>query len=156
MVGGGGGVIIDNVFIGFYGLGSTNDFVQNINEDDFSLDLAHGGLWFGYTPNTFKVFHPYTSLKVGWGFADINQRRFNNHIVNGDAIFALTPEAGLELNVTRHFRIGGSIGYRWVTDVDQLAGYGDKDFSSLTGQITMRFGWFGKGRKNRIEDISPE
>ncbi|NND31413.1 MAG: hypothetical protein HKN76_02395, partial [Saprospiraceae bacterium] len=147
-VGGGGGVIIDNLFIGAYGLGSLDHLHYNINStDDFRMDLAHGGLWLGYTPNTFKLFHPYTSAKIGWGFADIRNDPFTINS-NGDAIFIFTPEVGMELNLSRFFRMSASVGYRMVTDVDQLDGFSNSDFSSLTGQLTFRFGWFGKGRNH--------
>lgn len=156
-VGGGGGVIIDNFFIGAYGLGSVRNLRYNINNEDFKMDLAHGGLWMGYTPQTFKMVHPYTSLRVGWGFAEIRNDPFQsgdpfyNRNTNGDAVFVLTPEVGVELNLTRFFRISGSIGYRWVNDVDQLVDFNNNDFRSVTGQLTFRFGWFG--RKNAGSSI---
>ena len=144
-VGGGGGVIVDNFFIGAYGIGSLDHLHYNINShDDFRMDLAHGGLWLGYTPSTFKLFHPYTSAKIGWGFADIRNDPFTINS-NGDAIFVFTPEVGMELNLSKFFRISASMGYRMVTDVDQLDNFSNKDFSSLTGQLTFRFGWFGRG-----------
>ena len=146
--GGGGGVVIDNFFIGAYGMGSLEHLRYNFDRNDFRMELAHGGLWFGYTPNGFRIFHPYTSAKIGWGFADIRDNPFGISS-EGDAIFAFTPEIGLELNLTRFFRLAGSVGYRMVTDVDQLEGYDNKDFSSLNGQLTLRFGWFGRAQVNQ-------
>ncbi|MCB0668730.1 MAG: porin family protein [Saprospiraceae bacterium] len=146
-MGGGGGLIIDNVFIGAYGLGSLDHLQHNINnEDDFRMNLAHGGLWLGYTPYTFRMFHPYVSTKIGWGFADIHNDPFRINS-NGDAIFVFNPEVGMELNLTKFFRVSASLGYRMVSDVDQLEDYSNKDFSSLTGQLTFRFGWFGRNYK---------
>ncbi len=144
-VGGGGGVIIDNFFIGAYGIGSARNLHYNIRNEEFRMDLAHGGIWLGYTPMTFKLVHPYTSARIGWGFAEIRDDPFVfDH--GGDAVFVFTPEVGVELNLTRFFRISGSVGYRFVNDVDQLDMFTNKDFSSFTGQLTFRFGWFG--RKN--------
>lgn len=143
-MGGGGGLIVDNIFIGAYGIGSLDHLQYNINnEDDFRMNLAHGGLWLGYTPYTFRMIHPYVSTKIGWGFADIRNDPFRINS-NGDAIFVFTPEVGMELNLTRFFRISASVGYRMVSDVDQLEDYSNKDFSSLSGQLTFRFGWFGR------------
>lgn len=147
-MGGGGAVVIDNFFIGAYGVGSLEHLQYNIDRNDFRMELVHGGLWLGYTPNSFRIFHPYTSAKIGWGFADIRDSPFGIS-AEGDSVFVFTPEVGLELNLTRFFRLAGSIGYRMVSDVDQLEGYSNKDFSSLSGQITLRFGWFGKGNANR-------
>ena len=154
-VGGGGGVIIDNFFIGGYGVGSVENIRYNFGNNDFRMDLAHGGLWLGYTPQTFRVFHPYFSTKIGWGFADFRENRFGSGFNNGDGIFVLTPEAGLELNLTKFFRLVGTIGYRWVTDVDQLEDYSNKDFRSVTGQLTFRFGWFGRKRIIRDYEGNP-
>ena len=156
-VGGGGGVIIDDFFIGGYGVGSVENLRYNFNNNDFRMDLAHGGLWLGYTPNSFRIFHPFVSTKIGWGFADFQENRIGINFTNGDGIFVLNPEVGLELNLTKFFRIAGTIGYRWVTDVDQLQDYSDKDFTSLTGQLTFRFGWFGRERNiTDYEDNSIE
>ncbi|MCB0689718.1 MAG: outer membrane beta-barrel protein [Saprospiraceae bacterium] len=153
-MGGGGGLIIDNLFIGFYGIGSLDHLQYNIdNEDDFRMDLAHGGLWLGYTPYSFKMIHPYVSTKIGWGFADIRNDPFRINS-NGDAIFAFTPEVGMELNLTKFFRINATLGYRMISDVDQLPDYSNKDFSSLTGQITFRFGWFGRSYESATPDNS--
>lgn len=145
-VGGGGGIVIDNVFIGAYGVGSIEDFRYQFDDERFEMDLAHGGLWLGYSPYTYRVVHPYASARIGWGFADIKNNPFEFR-EDGDAIYVITPEVGVELNVTRFFRIAGSVGYRFVGDVDQLDNYRNKDFSSLTGQLTFRIGWFGNKRQ---------
>lgn len=145
-VGGGGGLIIDNFFIGAYGVGSLDHLQYNIDNEDFRMDLAHGGLWLGYTPATFKIVHPYTSARIGWGFAEIRDDPFKINS-NGDAIFVFTPELGVELNLTRFFRMSASAGYRLVSDVDQFDNLSNKDFSSFTGQLTFRFGWFGNGNR---------
>ena len=155
-VGGGGGVIIDNFFIGGYGVGSVENIRYNFNgNNDFQMDLAHGGLWLGYTPQSFQLFHPYVSTKIGWGFADFRESRIGFNRSTGDGIFVLTPEAGFELNLTKFFRLVGTVGYRWVTDVDQLEDYSNSDFRSLTGQLTFRFGWFGRKRVERDYQGNP-
>jgi len=151
-VGGGGGLIIDNFFVGFYGMGSIDPIQDNISgRGEFEMDLAHGGLWLGYTPFTFKMIHPYASAKIGWGFADIREDLFTINST-GDGIFVITPEVGMEVNLTRYFRIGASVGYRIVSDVDQLPGLTNKDFSSLSGQLTFRFGWFGRAKSQPSPD----
>lgn len=151
-MGGGAGLIVDDFFVGVYGLGSLDAVHHAIHNDDgFRADLAHGGLWFGYTPHTFRLVHPYSSLKVGWGYADIRSDNFH-FVRSGDGIFALVPEVGMEMNITKYCRLSGSIGYRMITDVDQLDNLANKDFSSLTGQLTLRFGWFGRHR-HRAEEL---
>ena len=44
-VGGGGGLIIDNFFIGGYGAGTTDLDNLTFNNETFSLDMGHGGFW---------------------------------------------------------------------------------------------------------------
>ncbi len=150
-VGGGGGVVIDNFFVGAYGIGSVSNLRYQIENDDFYMDLAHGGFWLGYTPMTNKIVHPWISTRFGWGFADIDDDPFE-YPSAGDAVFVFTPEVGAELNVARFLRISGSIGYRMVNDIDQLDNLTNKDFRSVTGQLTFRFGWFGPGQNNNQID----
>jgi len=141
--GGGGGIIVDNFFIGAYGLGSS-DFESIINENEFRAEIAHGGLWLGYNLNSQKLFHPYSTLKIGWGVADIRINENGNISSNDwDSIFAITPEVGLELNVTKFFHIAASAGYRWVDGVNDNANFSNEDFRNLNASLTFRFGWFG-------------
>ena len=64
-----------------------------------------------------------------------------------DVAVVLVPEAGLELNVTRWFRMTGSIGYRFVDGFDGAGQVGKKDLNAPIFALGMRFGWFGGGRK---------
>ena len=153
-VGGGGGVVIDNFFIGGYGVGSL-DFDKLFDEGEIeNLEIAHGGFWLGYTFNPYNVIHLYTSGRIGWGALDI---RFNDNNVRYsdlDKVFVATPEIGLELNITRWWRVNGAIGYRWVNGVEETAGIKSDSFNGTTISMALRFGWFGnrygskKSRRN--------
>ena len=144
-VGGGGGLIVDNFFIGGYGLGSVDN---SILENDWErLEIGHGGLWLGYTFNQFKLIHPYSTVKIGWGGLDIE---FEDNFQYQDAIFVLTPEIGAELNIFRFFKIGFAAGYRHVDGIDpDLSGYEKGDFNNFVGTLTLRFGAFGNYRSWR-------
>lgn len=146
-VGGGGALILDDLFIGGYGMGTSYPETTINQEVDgefrdviYDIRLKHGGLWFGYTPNQGKVWHPYGSLKVGWGKTQLLNDRFDTPT---DRIFVLTPEIGMEVNLTRFFKLGFTAGYRWVNGVSRLPTLTDSDFSSPTGTLTFRFGGFG-------------
>ena len=143
-VGGGIGLVVDNLFLGAYGLGSA-DYERWIQGDDSYIDMAHGGLWVGYNYKTYKLYHLYTSMKVGWGAIDIDTDRdiFRNGDVDG--IFVLTPEVGIELNVARWFRIAGTLNYRIVDGVETES-FSNSDFSGVNFGLTLRFGWFGRRR----------
>ena len=141
-VGGGGGLVINSFFIGGYGMGSFDfsDLVDE-NEEIEGLELGHGGLWLGFSVPSRKLIHFYASGRVGWGALDI--RFEDGNFDDLDNVFVLTPEAGIELNLTRWFRLAGTFGYRYVDGASEDRGYSNDDFSGTFAGITLRFGGFG-------------
>lgn len=146
--GGGGGVVVGPFFLGGFGQGETfgNRVVQGVEHE---LSLGLGGLWLGVAYPTHKLVHPYGSLKVGWGGLSLAPRGRSNDRGFNDAIFAVIPEAGLELNVVNWFRLAGHVGYRWVNGIDGLGGnVRAGDFDSVVWGVTLRFGSFGSSSAN--------
>lgn len=137
-VGGGGALILDNIFIGGYGLGSDYPEI-NIDDQFYNIKYKHGGFWFGYTAKTHKVAHLYSSVKIGWGKAKLRQEK---ETMYSDRMFVMIPQVGVELNLTDFFKIALSGGYRWVNGINQLPTLDSSDFSSAVGMITFRFGGF--------------
>ena len=151
-VGGGGGIVIDNFFLGGYGLGSV-DFDRLFEEGDIdNLEIGHGGFWLGYTFNPYRVIHLYTNARIGWGVLDVNFNDNNVRYSDLDKIFVVTPELGIELNLTRWFRIAGSAGFRWVNGIDEDNGYKEDDFNGAVATVAFRFGWFGNRYGSRRND----
>ncbi len=143
-IGGGGGLVLGNVILGAYGLGAV-DLKEVLQNDDIDrLELAHGGLWLGFTYPSYKAIHLYGGARLGWG--GINIELDNPRVTDFDQIFVATPEMGIELNLTRWFRVAGTAGYRFVNGSAPGAAYPDKDFSGPVAALTFRFGWFGNGR----------
>ncbi|MAT54030.1 MAG: hypothetical protein CMN32_06080 [Saprospirales bacterium] len=142
--GGGLAFISGDFFIGAYGLGMAewDDFF--LDDEPEQLDLGHGGLWLGYTFQQHEVLHLFTSVKAGWGVAnvDFSDDEFNFE----DGFMVFTPEAGLEVNVARWFRIAGTAGYRFINGLDPNLAITEKDLEGFTGTITFRMGWFGRHR----------
>lgn len=141
-VGGGGGVIIDNFFIGGYGLGSI-DFEQILEDNTIDrLDIGHGGFWLGLSLWKHKLVHLYTDAKIGWGAIniDLDDNFFEE---DQDQIFVATPALGVEMNVTSWFRISGTAGYRWIDGAAEGKGYTNEDFTGAVATVNFRFGWFG-------------
>ena len=68
--GGGGALVLDDFFLGGYGMGraeySSSDTQADRKE---KVNFKHGGFWLGYTPMQRKVLHPYASVRFGWGKA---------------------------------------------------------------------------------------
>jgi hypothetical protein len=145
--GGGAGIVVGNMFFGGYGLGNI-DFKDFIETGDVqSIKLAHGGFWIGGNVPTRKLVHLYSSAKIGWGALEINVNDPNLDYYDLDKVFVLNPEVGIELNVTRWFRVGGTVGYQYVNGVNANQIFTDKDFRGYTAGLTLRFGWFGGDRK---------
>ncbi|MEM1320348.1 MAG: hypothetical protein AAGG75_08825 [Bacteroidota bacterium] len=145
-IGGGGGLIIDNFFLGGYGLGGTNITEQlfDSNGDNFSLDIGHGGLWLGFTYKQYKLLHLFSSVKLGWGGVGIE---FDDGGPDyDDGIFVVTPELGLELNIFRFFKISATAGYRYVDGIRADGTLDDDHFNGMVGTLTFRFGGFGNWR----------
>ncbi len=146
--GGGLGLVAGDFFVGAYGLGVA-DYNRIINENFDRLEMGHGGLWFGYVAPQHEVVHFFSSVKAGWGALDIDFD--GNEPDYRDAFFAVTPEAGIELNVFRWFRISGAVGYRFMNGLDDALNVNKKDFETMTASLTFRIGGFGR-RQDRWDD----
>lgn len=151
MGGGGGALIINDFFIGGYGVGSAPASVFDI-PDIRSLELAHGGLWLGGVMQKHKLIHFYSSVKLGWGAVGIE---FNDDDFDyQDDIFAFQPEAGIEINVFRWFRVAGTASYRFVDGISPNSGLDSNEFNGPGFNLAFRFGFFGSNhnRWNRNRD----
>ncbi|HER08758.1 MAG TPA: hypothetical protein ENO20_07585 [Bacteroides sp.] len=143
MMGGGAAVLLNDFFIGGYGLGLTNaipDYVNDHSND--KLSLGHGGFWIGYSLFGEKPIHACISTLVGWGeFGIMGYDGYYPFI--RDKIFTLAPVVELELNLTRYFRIGAGATYNIYTGLDeQRHGYSSENLSSPGGFLSFKFGWF--------------
>ncbi len=143
VVGGGGALVLDNFYLGGYGQGgeyAEATVGEGMELERYDVKFGHGGLWLGYSSNPYKLVHFFSSFKIGWGRARLRQ---SGDTAFQDRIFALTPEVGLEINLTDFFKLAFTGGYRYVDGIDRLPGLSDSDFRSPVGTITFRFGGFG-------------
>ena len=141
-VGGGGGIVINNFFLGGYGMGSL-DFDQLVNDELKEVELGHGGFWLGSTFKPHKILHLYGSARIGWGAVSIPVDDDDLQFDDLDKVFVFTPELGVELNITKWFRLAATGGYRLVSGANEELGYRDEDFSGAVATLSFRFGWFG-------------
>jgi hypothetical protein len=143
MMGGGGAVLINDFFIGGYGLGLTNaipDFVNDHTND--RLSLGHGGFWIGYSLFGEKPIHLAISSLIGWGEFGIMQYDAYYPFIR-DKIFVLAPTVEAEINLTRYLRIGVGATYNLYSMVDEERhNYTWQDLSSPGGFLSFKFGWF--------------
>jgi len=143
MMGGGGAVLLDDFFIGGYGLGLTSAIPDYKNSNSNNrLSLGHGGFWMGYALFGEKPLHVTFSTLIGWGEFGIMEFDGYYPYVR-DKIFVLAPTIEAELNLTRYFRIGVGATYNIYTTVDEyMHGYTSSDLSSPGGFLSFKFGWF--------------
>jgi hypothetical protein len=142
MMGGGGAVLLNDFFIGGYGLGLTNAIPDFLNDrPDNRLSLGHGGFWLGYSLFGDKPIHLAVSTLIGWGeFGIMDYDAFYPFV--RDNIFILSPTVELEVNLTRYFRLGAGASYNLFTMVDGSHNYSSSDLSSPAGFLSFKFGWF--------------
>lgn len=164
---GAGGAVLFNqqFFIGGYGMGQlpvNGNYSFNIREvlgaplhqyANLSPIFAHGGLWMGYIHESHKIVHLGLSARMGWGtlaFADLNYN-FHDSEIGIDPIFVVSPQAEIEFNMLKWFKINLGLGYRYVGGVDAtyinadnktVRFYDKNSFNSLTGSLTFLFGGF--------------
>lgn len=140
--GGGLGVVFDDFFVGFFGMGET---FERPKVGTTQLAHGYGGLWLGYSPSSHKLLHLYTSLKIAGGSVGTTdfEHDWDFDPDLHDATFVFIPEAGLELNVARWMRMSGTVGYRFVNGFEGWGPYGKKDLNAPVFNLTLRLGWFG-------------
>lgn len=139
MMGGGGCVLLNDFFIGGYGIGITNNIPYASNADT-KINFGHGGFWMGYNFMSNRLIHPVFDLKTGWGSIK-EKTEYDGDLDEGDRIFVLTPTIGVELNVTRFFRIGVGANYQAVFLVDD-PNFSENDFSTPGAFLSFKFGAF--------------
>jgi hypothetical protein len=156
---GGGAAMLFNqsFFIGGYFEGiMTNHYRQDlqtiVDAEKPKISLEQGGIWLGYVYKPQKAVHGGLSMKLGWGEIDLKDEGNGNPesaYDYRDRIFAVTPQAELELNLTKWFKVNVGVGYRIVTGIDAtyqvedgnpVNFYEKSDFNSPVGTITLIFG----------------
>ena len=151
-IGGGGAVVLNDFYIGGYGMGLSNDIRRLINlegtPEQLVLEFGHGGFWFGYDFKANRLIHLTASTKIGWG--GVGYVRPNsvgvgfdplNPLLAQDDVFVLIPELGVELNVTKFLKVALTANYRYVGGVD-LIETTSNDLSGIAGLLSFKFGWF--------------
>lgn len=142
MMGGGGALLLNDFWIGGYGLGLTNSIRVDdvIYPDDAYFTASHGGFWLGYSLFGDRAIHISVSTLLGWGELGTS-RHGDNYSENNDGIFVIVPTLEVEVNLTRYFRLSAGGTYNIYTFVN-LPGYTNSDFSAPGGFLAFKFGWF--------------
>ena len=139
LMGGGGGILINDFFFGGYGIGLTNS-IEFKGPSNNEVGFGHGGFWLGYNFLSRKLVHPSLHMQVGWG--KISERLpSGGPLDKGDNIFVIIPTLELEMNITKYFKISTGGNYRFVSFVDD-ENYSESDFISPGVFLAFKFGLF--------------
>ena len=140
--GGGVGLVIDNFFIGAFGMGNVLENTT-INSSNMlhDIEIGYGGLWLGYSFKDEWLVHPYVSLRSGLGTLELYHSSNDEMNFLFERIAVVSPEVGLEVNIIKQLKLAGTVGYRWMNNLDNNLLIG-ADYNGLLGSITLRFGGF--------------
>ena len=148
MGGGGGGVIVNDFFFG--GFGQGGNFAEHVIDNRrYPINFGYGGLWVGYVTPTHKAIHFFSSIKIAGGGISISENRDNNNnSLYEEAVFVAQPEAGVEVNLWKWFRVALTGDYRIVCGIkgNELGGLHNSDFNALGMTLTLRFGKFYRNK----------
>lgn len=140
--GGGGGIVLNDFFIGGFGAGTGLDNTS-IQSENYDISLGYGGLWLGYSFMDSKILHPYISLQAAVGGVEINPAGVEDFPVSEETVGVILPEVGLELNVADWLKVVGTVGYRWMSELDDTTIIEADEFRNISFGLTLRFGFFG-------------
>lgn len=153
MNGGGGAILLNQTFyFGGYGMGlSTDHERKDVPQYDYlDIDFGHGGLWFGFINNHHKLFHWGFSAKVGAGNFTLVDKDYHvdeDDEYANDHVFVMLPQAELEINFARWFKMNFGLGYQY------MMGFNDDEFYT-TNEGKKRQNFEGKNYNKPIATIS--
>ncbi|MEM6734728.1 MAG: hypothetical protein AAGC64_01730 [Bacteroidota bacterium] len=150
-----GGFIINRRYLfglAGYGLATNVRFDGSVpgQEEIKPLNLygGYGGVLIGITIAPRELIHLSIPIILGAGAWEVVDKDFfvNNPADSGftlenSVFFVLEPGLELEFNVTKYFRLGAGVTYRYITGTD-LSNVADKDVSGINAIISFRFGKF--------------
>jgi len=138
---------------------------KNKYSGDLYTRFGHGGFWLGYIHKSHKAIHFGASTKLGWGAVSLTDKiersetyKWDNY--DYDNVFVITPQIDMNMNLLTWMRLNVGLGYRFVTGLNKTyeylpandplkkpvqKEYFDKNaLNSVTGTVTLAFGWFNK------------
>jgi hypothetical protein len=137
-IGGGGAMVFSNgLFVGGFGMGTSDLVTVKSTIADYKLQSEYGGLWLGYSKRVHKRYRMSASLKSGFGAVKLVNSGQKQLFY--DDIFVLTPEISVSrrLNSYSAFELG--VFYNAFTGVN-FQNYRNEDFSSVGISLMLKFG----------------
>ena len=139
LLGGRGGAIFNDRFVvggAAYGLVQPTLNLP-LDGDTKRMGVGYGGLLLEYYFSPRSLINYSVGALVGsGGVAEIGDRAGRR-----TAFFVLQPEVNVFVNVTRFFRVGTGVAYRYSNGLN-LNGFTDDDFRGFSGSLIFAFGGF--------------
>jgi hypothetical protein len=145
MMGGGGAILINNFYLGGYGMGITNNTPYKNQEEEYNLGFGHGGFWMGYVFKPYSPIHLDLSAMIGGGSISrkLENNNFDDQELDGESVFVLTPVAEVQFNFSRLFRLGVGTSFSYVTGAGiSRTAYTVSDFLKPAVFLSFKFGYF--------------
>lgn len=149
-VGGRGGWVINKTFVlggGGYGL-VTHTPIAGLSRT--SLQLGYGGGELEYILASDEAIHASFMMLIGAGGAQMHLDSVNSGMNNWErgnlastTFFVFEPQVNVEVNLTRWFRIGAGVSYRYTNGANmtvQQATINDVSLRGVAGVLTLKFG----------------
>lgn len=141
--------------IGFFGYGKTNRVQSNYFDTDgfrHYYELGMGGMKIERVFFTNRAIHFTLPVSFGVGAMTLNRysivdyeyyvnNNWENSLYDFDAFAFIEPGLNLELNLLKHLRLDAGLGYLF-TDEIRLAGTNAHPLNNITGNISLKLGWF--------------
>jgi hypothetical protein len=96
-----------------------------------------------YIARTSDVAHPTLGVLLGGGAVSVwpDDLRPRNRDRGNEAFGVVEPHVGLEVNIVRWMRVGGTVSYRAVIGLEETRLVNDQ-LSGVSGTLVLRFGKF--------------
>jgi hypothetical protein len=139
LAGGHGGLIFNRSFViglGAYGL--VNEIEVNTQSHQL-VDFGYAGLLLGYVNRSHKIIHVSVHSLIGGGGLRYRTCFYDDWY--DDMLLVFEPSVDVEVNVTKHFRIGLGGSYRFAHGVE-FDGLVNDDINGPSGALTFKCGVF--------------
>ena len=145
MVGGRGGLIVNGTFIiGGGGTGWRTESIRGSDGAAYQLDVGYGGVDLEYIHRTHQLVHFAVQLSLGGGRA--TQGPAGGGPSRHVSFLIAEPGLHLELNVTKGFRVGAGVSYRFVSGLE-LPAFSNADLRGAAATLTFKLGKFSESAR---------
>jgi len=141
--GGQGGLILNHSYVvGLKGYGLSNN-IEIDGVDNRRLTFHCGGFFLEYIVPSDKAYLYSFEAMIGSGNLgyDSNLNDQDDDPFPSDSFFVIEPGVNAIIKISKNFRIGAGVTYRYVNGVDYES-LSDSDIMGISAQLVLKFGGF--------------